>query len=222
MLFGMLPHAYAIFYNGPVLLGFLFLLYTTAIPANDSGARNPARAAVVLLCVTVCGWVTLQVYPEYREMRKGRLPLHTQRGIIYLPESMLPAWAEAVQFMRDAGASGAAVMSIPEDTALYFFSGVLCPIRVCIFTPGLVAPGPVTDKVIQEIEQATVRYIVWSNRSFPEYGAPEFGTDFDIAIGEYIRKRYQPVEEFGTSDQPGLWRAVLWERKALRQNNFDG
>ena len=213
MLFGMLPHAYAIFYNGPLLLGFLLLLFAIVIPADVLRSTPRAPLAMWLLCVIICGWVTLQVYPDYYEMRKQRLPLKSKRGTIYLPETMLPAWAQAVEFMREAGARGETVMSVPEDTALYFFSGVLCPVRVCIFTPGLIAPGSMTDTVIGEMKQAGVRYIIWSNRSFPEYGVPQFGVDFDVAIGEHIRTHYQPVREFGHGNSPEFWHATLWERK---------
>jgi hypothetical protein len=213
MLFGMMPHAYAIFYNGPVLLGFYLLLFSIAIPAN--GLRGPAYLPKVpwLLCAVLCGWVTLQVYPDYREMRRRRVAFANERGTIYLPRTMLPAWAQTVDFMRAANERGEAVMSIPEDTALYFFSGAPCPIRVCVFAPGVVAPGSMTDKVIREMDQARVRYIVWSNRTFYEYDVPHFGVDFDRPIGEYIRSNYRPVREFGADKGPEFWHATLWERK---------
>lgn len=213
MLFGMLPQAYAIFYNGPALVGFVVLLFNIAIPATGLRSALRLRTAMCLLYAVVCGWLTLQVYPDYREMRERRIAFESERGTIYLPEAMLPAWAQAVEFMRDANARGKTVMSIPEDTGLYFFSGVLCPVRVCIFTPGLVAPGAMTDKVIREINQAGVRYIIWSNRSFPEYGVPQFGVDFDVAIGKYIRHNFHPVSEFGAANTPEFWHATLWERK---------
>ena len=219
-LFGMLPHAYAIFYNGPVLLAFCWVLCSVAIPANIERRDRRARKTIWLLCAALCVWVTTQVYPEYREMRKRRVAFETQRGTVYLTETMLPAWAEAVDFMRQADATGEAVMSIPEDTALYFFSGVLCPIRVCIFTPGLVAPGHMMHDVIGEMEQLKVRYVIWSNRKFYEYGVPEFGVDFDRPLGEYIRENYRPVREFGSSKQPDAWHATLWERQE-RDGNRD-
>jgi hypothetical protein len=213
ILFGMLPYAYAIFYNGPVLLGFFWLLFSIAIPVT-CGSRDPGvRKVILLLCTILSTWVTVQVYPEYREMRKRRIAFETNRGMIYLPEAMLPAWAEAVDFMRHTKATGEAVMSIPEDTALYFFSGVLCPIRICIFHPGVVAPGPMMDQVIGEVRQAKVQYIIWSNRKFYEYGVSEFGVDFDIPFGEYIRRNYRPVREFGSNERLDGWQAILWERK---------
>jgi hypothetical protein len=213
MLFGMLPFAYAIYYNGPVLLAFCWLLFSIAIPAAGAASDARLRKPILFLCAALCSWVTVQVYPEYRDMRKRRVPLESDRGTIYLPEDMFTAWAEAVDFMRDAKAAGESVMSIPEDTALYFFSGALCPTRVYMFTPGLLAPGPMTDELIREIKQAQVRYIIWSNRSFHEYGVPEFGVHFDIHFGEYIRGNYRPVREFGAINRPDSWHATLWERK---------
>jgi hypothetical protein len=115
--------------------------------------------------------------------------------------------------MRQAKEAGEAVMSIPEDTALYFFAGVLSPTRVVSFTPGTLSPGPMTAKTISEIELRRVRYIIWSNRQFPEYGVPEFGVDFDVPFAEYIRTTYRPVREFSSSNRSVGWRATLWERK---------
>jgi hypothetical protein len=209
ILFGMLPYAYAIFYNGPVLLAFCWLLSSIAIPArSDARARGAGWGMFVALCV----WATVQVYPDYRVMREKRIALTGNRGTIYLPETMLPAWAEALDFMRRAKTKGEAVMSIPEDTALYFFSDVLCPIRVCIFHPGVVVPGNMTQEVIAAMQRVRVRYIIWSNRTFYEYGVTEFGVDFDRPLGDYIRANYRPVGKFGSPQWPDGWHATLWER----------
>ena len=109
-----------------------------------------------------------------------------------MPEATLPAWSAAVDFMRQAKQSGQVVMSIPEDTSLYFFAGVSSPTRVFAFTPGILSPGPMTVKTIAEMEVVPVRYVIWSNRRFPEYGVPEFGVDYDVPFAEYIRSHYRP------------------------------
>jgi hypothetical protein len=72
-----------------------------------------------------------------------------------------------------------------------------------------------TDKLIGEMERVPVRYVILSNRRFPGYGVPEFGVDFDVAVGEYIRRKYRPVREFSpsSSNRRDVWRATLWERK---------
>ena len=213
ILFGMVPQDYAIYYNGPVLLAFFLLLLAIAIPAghvtNDVGVRR----ARWFVCASVFGWVTLLSIPHYFDLRTGRVAFESERGTIYVPETTLPAWADAVNFMRQAKQSDQAVMSIPEDTALYFFAGVQSPTRVFAFTPGTLSPGPMTAKTIAEMERVRVRYVIWSNRQFPEYGAPEFGVDFDVPFAEYIRSNYHPVRKFSSINRPDVWQATLWERK---------
>ena len=153
------------------------------------------------------------MFPKYRDLRTGRVAYESERGMIYVPEATLPAWSAAVDFMRQAKQRGQVVMSIPEDMSLYFFAGVLSPTRVFAFTPGTLSPGPMTVKTITEMEVDPVRYIIWSNRRFPEYGVPEFGVDFDVPFAEYIRSHYRPVRKFGAIDRRDVWQATLWERK---------
>ena len=213
ILFGMIPEDYAIYYNGPVLVAFFLLLLGIAIPGSHSQNSIGARGARLFVCAAVCGWVTLLAIPRYSDLRTGRVAFESERGTIYVRETTLPAWADAVNFMRQAKQAGEAVMSIPEDTALYFFAGVLSPTRVLSFTPGTLSPGPMTAKTIAEMELVPVRYVIWSNRQFPEYGVAEFGVDFDVPFAEYIRRNYQPVREFSSIDRPDVWQATLWERK---------
>jgi len=213
ILFGMTPEDYAIYYNGPVLISFFVLLLAIAIPGGRFPTGVAARSATWFVCAVVCGWVTLFVFPKYLDLRTGRVAYQSERGTIYVPEATLPAWSAAVDFMRQAKQRGEVVMSIPEDTSLYFFAGVLSPTRVFAFTPGTLSPGPMTVKTITEMEVDPVRYIIWSNRRFPEYGAPEFGVDFDVPFAEYIRSHYRPVRKFSAIDRRDVWQATLWERK---------
>jgi len=89
--------------------------------------------------------------------------------------------------MKEKASAGESVLSVPEDTSLYFLSSTNCPTRVFSFTPGIVAPGQMTDKMIREIERQPVRYLLWSNRQFPEFGTHVFGEDFVPRIGDYLR-----------------------------------
>ena len=213
VLFGMTPGGYAIYYNGPVLGAFFILLCAIAIPDSHMQDGVWGRGARLFICAAVCGWVTHLVIPRYVDLRTGRVAFESDRGKIYVRATMLPAWSDAVNFMREAKQSGQAVMSIPEDTALYFFAGVLSPTRVFAFTPGALSPGPMTAKTIAEMETVPVRYVIWSNRQFPEYGVPEFGVDFDVPLGEYIRRNYRAVRKFSSINRPDVWQATLWERK---------
>lgn len=132
----MIPGDYAIYYNGPVLVAFFLLLLGIVIPGSHSQNSVGARGARLFVCAAVCGWVTLLATPRYSDLRTGRVAFESERGTIYVRETTLSAWADAVNFMRQAKQAGEAVMSIPEDTALYFFAGVLSPTRVFAFTTG--------------------------------------------------------------------------------------
>jgi hypothetical protein len=209
----MTPGGYAIYYNGPVLGAFFILLCAIAIPDSHMQYGVWGRGARLFVCAAVCGWVTHLAIPRYVDLRTGRVAFESDRGKIYVRATMLPAWSDAVNFIRQAKENGETVMSIPEDTALYFFAGVLSPTRVSSFTPGTLSPGPMTTKTITEMEIAPVRYVILSNRRFPEYGVPEFGVDFDVPLGEYIRRNYRAVRKFSSIDRPDVWQATLWERK---------
>jgi len=213
VLFRMTSRDYAIYYNGPVLLAFFLLLLAIAIPGGHFQNGVGARIARFFICAAVCAWVTVVAIPPYLDLRIGRVAIASERGTIYVPETILPAWADAANFMLQAKQSGEVVMSIPEDTALYFFAGVPSPTRVFAFTPGTLSPGPMTAKTIAEMEVAPVRFVIWSNRRFFEYGVPEFGVDFDVPFAEYIRRNYRPVRDFRYINRPDFWQATLWERK---------
>ncbi len=96
---------------------------------------------------------------------------------------------------------------------MYFFSGTHCPTRVFAFTPGMIAPGKMTKELIHEVETKNVRYLIWSNRTFWEYGVPRFGVDFDRTFGDYLISHYRRVGP--VSPVPvklGEWTAAIWER----------
>ena len=133
------------------------------------------------------------------------------QGGIYMPESKAALYGEALRFMREAAGRGETTMSLPEDTSLYFFAPTLCPTRVYAFVPGMVSPGKMESDVIQQMERARVRYLIWSNREFPDYGSRQFGVDFNREIHAYLSSHYKPMRPLGPPGQPG-WRAVIWER----------
>ena len=117
--------------------------------------------------------------------------------------------------MKEQNALGQQVLSVPEDTSLYFFSQTHCPTRVFAFTPGILAPGKMTDELIQQIDKTRIRYLIWSNRTFPEYKAMRFGVDFDQAMGRYFLSHYHRVRPLVEKSVPfGEWNAYIWERNA--------
>jgi hypothetical protein len=186
----MTPWGYAIYYNGPVVLSFLLLL-RPLIPQNGNSRLTVFFVELLLClgCVAVPAMYTRRVVSG----TAGWVPLKTERGTIVVTPNLEEQYRAGIQFIKAKNAKGEAVLSIPEDVSLYFLSGTHCPTRVLQFTPGVVAPGKMTEETIQQIEPRSVRYLIWSNRLFPEYGVLRFGTDFDQTLGNYLRSHYRPV-----------------------------
>jgi hypothetical protein len=210
ILMGMNSNEYPIYYNGPVVLAFL-LLVCWIVPRTGRSQRFvlAGQSLICLACLTVVFFSAKAV--ETRA--KDYMPLVTERGTVKVLPNLARNYEAAIGFMKEKTAQGESVLSIPEDTSLYFLSGTRCPLRVFSFTPGVLAPGKMTREVIGEIEQKRVRYLLWSNRVFPEFGTPVFGEDFDVEVGEYLRAHYRRGARL-VPNVPSAWdwTAVVWER----------
>src|SRR5262249_29318254 len=102
----------------------------------------------------------------------------------------------------------------PEDTSMYFLSGTRAPLRIYDFTPGILAPGKMTEEFLHDLEASKVKYLLWSNRTFPEYGAPMLGKDFDQELAQYLTKHYKPLRLLAARDEQRLGLAfMIWQRE---------
>jgi hypothetical protein len=207
-LFGTYDHGYSIYFNGPVVLSFLLMATWLAFPKAPVFAV-PARPAETLPFLALIIVLVLPLAQALIFYPRALEPWRTARGIIFLPPGMPAQYEAAVQFMQTAAKRGEYTLSVPEDVSLYFFSGTHSPVRFYALTPGLIAPGPMLDEVIGQIDRTHVRYLIWSNRRFPEYKTPEFGKDFYQPLGDYLLSHFRPIASLPHSD---AWDATIWER----------
>jgi hypothetical protein len=210
ILLRMLPSQYSIYYNWPVVLCFLLSVFALI----RQNARTPAaiRTSESVVCLAFLSSVGLYTR-DLTSITKSFVPLTTARGTILVSPHMEENYRAAISFMKEKAALGEPVLSIPEDTSLYFLSETYSPSRVFLFLPGIMAPGRMTAEFIQEIESKHVRYLLWSNRIFWEYGAPIFGRDFDQEIGDYLKSHYHRVGPIlPNSGSFADWTAQVWER----------
>ena len=204
------PANYPIYYSGPALFSLLFLLSLAVrhFAASRSG-RIGAEVGISAACLFAAA---LWVFPL--GLPKGsREALDTPYGMVRAGPATVHNYAAALAFMRDKNSRGEVVLSLPEDTSLYFFTGVEAPLRVYAFTPGIVAPGPMTDKIFRALEERPPQYLLWSNRVFPEYEALIFGKDFDRPLGDYFRTHYRRLGLLPPHDGTfGDWQVAVWQR----------
>jgi hypothetical protein len=72
-----------------------------------------------------------------------------------------------------------------------------------------------TDEMIEQIEKKPVRYLIWSNRTYPEYKVLRFGVDFDQTLGHYLFSHYHRLRILLPDPVPfGEWNACIWERNS--------
>jgi hypothetical protein len=211
ILMKMEPDGYPIYYNGPVVLSFLLLL--CMIVPRTGRSRQFVFCGELILCLATLAPVALHAR-AFEATAKNFVPLTTERGTVRVSKHLAENYRAAIQFMQEKAARGEYVLSVPEDTSLYFLSGTYAPSRVFLFTPGVLVPGKMTQDVIRQIEEKPVKYLLWSNRTFPEYGVPVFGKDFDTVFADYLRANYRrvgPLIPFNGNFWD--WTVVVWERR---------
>lgn len=206
------PTGYPIYYNGPVLLSFFFLVRPLlSRPQEPHGSLWKAEMAFCLLTV-IAVFTHVSAASSFSE---NYVPLVTERGTIRTSPHLARNYRAAIAFIKERQALGQSVLSVPEDTSLYFLSGTYCPVRVYQFTPGVVVPGKMTEGLIAGLERNPPRYLLWSNRTFFEYGVPRFGVDFDRPLGNYFTSHYRQVRFLLPDDVEFYdWNASIWERKS--------
>lgn len=214
ILLGMVPGGYPIYYNGPAVLAYLVLAQLVVLRLSGSPRFAFQAGALLSLGCLVAAW---GVAGRTTIPREQLVPLVTERGTIRVSPHMASNYRAAIRFMQRKSAQGETVLSVPEDVSLYFLSGVHCPVRVLMFAPGIVVPGKMEQDAIREIEQHNTRYLLWSNRTFEEYGAPVFGRDFNRPLGSYLTSHFHPLGPLLPDDSGGRdWSAIVWERNAVQ------
>jgi hypothetical protein len=187
------------------------------IPRSGWSQRAIMRAEL-LLCLASLAVVSVYA-ARFAAEYADRAPLVTEHGTILAPTQNTEQYQAAIRLMKQEAAAGRMVLSVPEDTSLYFLSGTQAPSRLYFFAPGMLVPGKMTEDTIREIERKPVRYVLWSNRKFPEYGVPEFGVNFDQAFGKYLTSHYRRVGPLvAASAVDWQVRFTLWERREQPHN----
>ncbi len=200
---------YSIYYDGPVVLAFLlFVRFMLPTVPRWSGLREQWELVFCFGCLAV---VSATAAAADRPSAANWVLVRTDHGSIRVLPPLASRYKLEIDFMKESIAHGDYVLSVPEDVSVYFFSDAQCPTRLLEFTPGALAPGKMTDELIHQIESKPVRYLLWAERKFPEYGVPEFGKDYDQFFGDYLRLHYRPVRSLAPPGQK-VWSVVVWER----------
>jgi hypothetical protein len=205
------PNGYSMFFDVLVYLVFLVGLYRVSKQFSVDLDGTFGKVLAGILCLSV---VTLTL--EYYPIHSRSYTVSSDRGTLYATPEVGKAFSEVLTFLESTRQKSQPVMVMPEDTALYFFSGTSAPSRWYIVTPQVLPPGETTDKYIQELERADIRYAIVSDRATPEFGLPVFGVDYGQQIFTWLQSNFRIVQRIGDYEPvafPREWGALVYERK---------
>lgn len=195
-----------VFFNiVPVWYGFVFVvpLYVLIsyvffewLPSRGVYTRRTAPAMLVLVAV-----IALQSLGS-AHLTYGRKthPIETDRGVIY---DAVAGRAEAIETLRrEAPALGIhSLVVLPEGLALNYVLRIPTPIAYYTFTPPEAADPVIESRILDEFESKKPEWLAFVPRSVTEFGATEFGVDYDQRLMAYIRANYAEVR---TIRNPGF------------------
>ncbi len=210
------PNGYSIYFDVLVYQVLLVGLYRVSkqFSVDLDGAFGNVVAGILCLSMVT---LTLEYYP----IRSRSYMVSSARGTLYATPEVGRGFSQALRFLEAAKQKSRRVVVMPEDTALYFFSGDFlrdtgAPSRWYIVTPQVLPPGEATAQYIDDLERAGIHYVIVSDRATPEFGFPVFGIDYGQQIFAWLGKNYRVVQRIGEYQPvafPREWGALVYERR---------
>jgi hypothetical protein len=205
------PNGYSMFFDVLIYLVLLVGLYRVSKHFSADLDGDFGRALAGVLCLSVAA-LTLEYYP----ISSRSYMVSSDRGTLYTTPEVGKGFSQALAFLESAKRKSQRAVVMPEDTALYFFSGTSAPSRWYIVTPQVLPSGEATATYIEELERADVLYVLVSDRATPEFGLPVFGVDYGRQILSWLETNFRIVQRIGDYEPvafPREWGALVYERK---------
>lgn len=212
VLTAMFPEGYSIFYGTTAYLAWLVALYTLS---RFLPVRPPEKVWMGFGFVLCCGLLAITGL-NFSGNRRTFL-IHSPRGSIYTDQSTGEGYSKVLAFLDTVKDRSEPFVTMPEDTSLYYFSATLAPSRWYVLIPGVLPPGDLTSKYLEELDRVRVKYVILSNRATPEYGAPIFGADYNRPIYGWLEQNFRVIAKIGAYERvpfPDQWGALIYERKS--------
>jgi len=208
---------YSIFYDPIIFVGYLVAVRELSAIFHVPKSPMLWTCTSALLC---CGLMALTAR-SYDGTRSRSFLVSSPRGRIYEGPWTGQAFTETLDFLNQAKTRSESFAVWPEEAAFYYFTGTTAPSRWWCLLPGILPPGEVTSRFLEELNRQQVKYVVLSNRSALEYEMPTFGIDYNQQVYEWLERNFRVVRTFGDYQRvnPLHWAVQIWERK---QSQFTG
>jgi hypothetical protein len=187
-----------VFFNiAPVWYGFVFIVPLYALAAHLLARFRWALALIGAVAVLSIG----QAHVAYARKTAA---VTTARGTFY---DALPGRAAAIADLQKLRVPSLVV--IPEGLALNYLLAVPTPLRYYTFTPPEAADPESEARLLAEFDAKRPEWIAVVPRRMSEFGAEEFGVDYDRRLALWIRAHYAAA---ATIRRPGFSIVLLRRR----------
>jgi hypothetical protein len=187
------PYKYSVFFNVPLYLIFTILIARLVRWAGRSLDLRNRNALVNCLLCSAAGLYFVAILPDRRYLPT---PVKTDIGTFYTKRDVAILLPQIISFMKTHTRNGRDILVIPDPPSFYVYAGMQSPTRWYSLVPGVVDPEHEQD-FINEVTANDVRYVLLSNRAFPECGVGTFGSGYNAVLYQWLTKNFRRVEKFG-------------------------
>jgi len=186
--------SYAPYYAAPLVL--LLGILHERIADRVSAARVAALGALGLVAAGLAAYALVGLYAD-----KGAA-VHTPRGTFVTTAAAAPALTKAVAAVDAQTRPGQPILAGPADGGLYFMTGRPPALHELMLLPGLLDSGADELASIARLRAARVGTAVIGARDFSAWGWKSFGTDYNRALGDALRRATVSSEVVGRLSDP--------------------
>jgi len=209
-------YKYAVFFNLPLFLVFVILVYRVIRWATRSLAPQRQNVYAGYMLGAEATFLFILLFPNPRSLPS---PVNTGVGIFYSKPDVAILFPQIISFMKTHTKNGKDILVLPEPPSLYVFAGMQGPSRWYSLLPGVIPPEH-EQEFINELVLNKVRYILISNRATSEYGVKSFGVGYNQQILQWIKENFAPIGQFGplageTTNPP--YTVMIYEKKDVGQ-----
>ncbi len=195
---------YRWFWAQPPLIVLAFIIFETAGRSLNRIIHLLLWSAIILMVgiVGISSWQNVIKFQNPGQQIAG------ERGGIAVANQK--DWVATVntttQYLNATLKPGELFFALPYDVLYYYLTGRPSPSRQTIFFEHINIPPEQEYKIIKEIENKKVNYILLSNRFMsPERGLGVLGKTYCPILGKYIEENFTPIARFGDWQHAPGW-----------------
>ncbi len=189
------------------------------------GTQKLSRWIRGLLYVAILCLAGLNFYGQYQIISHTKTAEHylsLERGKVFLGNN--PEWIDTVQnasnYLMTHLKKEETFFALPYDPLYYYLTDKKSPTRQSIFFEHINIPPEQEEKIISELENKNVNYVLLSSRAYStNRGLGFLGRTYCPILGKYIYDHFEPIATFGDWQNPPGWAwnhgVKILKRKAL-------